>query len=258
MADSYTYKAPLEDESEDLSKSERKLYKYKWTMLVCFPFRMVIAFTTLAICMWIRFDLDFRVWVQQLDWYTYWYCMYVTLFAMLWELVICILGTWGVVADRTGFLKFAYISMFVLVPIEALAGILMILYGIEESPLLIDQLTEVFMNLVNQWDTNDRASWVLKQISEYVHCCGSNGSEDFDAVLKPVPQECRDQINGNEYPYGCKQQFAWWLEPWSCYLTGANWFMMFFGIFMGVFCKRIRKLIFFLGPHEELIYSTEN
>ena len=27
--------------------------------------------------------------------------------------------------------------------------------------------------------------------------------------------ECRDRIDGGEYPYGCAQNFAWWLEPWS-------------------------------------------
>ena len=35
------------------------------------------------------------------------------------------------------------------------------------------------------------------------------------AALKPVPMECRDRIDGGEYPYGCAQNFAWWLEPWS-------------------------------------------
>ena len=44
-----------------------------------------------------------------------------------------------------------------------------------------------------------------------VRCCGANGSEDYIAALKPVPMECRDQVDGGEYPYGCAQQFAWWL-----------------------------------------------
>ena len=48
-----------------------------------------------------------------------------------------------------------------------------------------------------------------------VRCCGANGSEDYIAALKPVPMECRDRIDGGEYPYGCAQNFAWWLEPWS-------------------------------------------
>lgn len=255
MPDSYKYEDGPGDYDE-LAKAEKKLYKYKWMMLVCFSFRMAIVIATFAICIWIRFDLDFRVWIKELEWYTYWYCMYVTMFAMLWEMAVCILGVWGVVADRTGFIKFAYISMFILVPIEATGGILMILYGIEESPLLIDQLTEVFLNLVYQIDVDERASWVLRQISEYVHCCGATGSEDFIRAYKPVPMECRDQVKGNEYRYGCKQTFAWWLEPWSCYLTGADWFLMFFGIFMGIICKKLRKLIFFVGPREdESVYS---
>ena len=31
--------------------------------------------------------------------------------------------------------------------------------------------------------------------------------------------ECRDQITGVEYGFGCQQQLAWWLEPWTATLA---------------------------------------
>ncbi len=36
--------------------------------------------------------------------------------------------------------------------------------------------------------------------------------------MKPVPVECRDMVTGGEFWYGCSQQLAWWLEPWSATL----------------------------------------
>ena len=36
-----------------------------------------------------------------------------------------------------------------------------------------------------------------------------------------MPPECRDRVKGSEYTYGCGQQFAWWLEPWTATLAGV-------------------------------------
>ena len=45
--------------------------------------------------------------------------------------------------------------------------------------------------------------------------------------MKPVPYECRDQISGNEYGFGCQQQLAWWLEPWSAFFAATMVNMLF-------------------------------
>ena len=62
----------------------------------------------------------------------------------------------------------------------------------------------------------------LNMVQEYVGCCGSTGSDDYNSALKAVPNECRDPVTGLEYPYGCSQQFAWWLEPWTCAVAGLT------------------------------------
>ena len=62
----------------------------------------------------------------------------------------------------------------------------------------------------------------LKLYSTFqVGCCGADGSDDFINAMKPVPYECRDQISGNEYGFGCQQQLAWWLEPWSAFFAAT-------------------------------------
>jgi hypothetical protein len=32
------------------------------------------------------------------------------------------------------------------------------------------------MNMIHKWDQDERASWAMKQIQEYVGCCGASGN----------------------------------------------------------------------------------
>merc|ERR1711994_554985 len=102
---------------------------------------------------------------------------------------------------------------------EFIGAIIICVFGVEESPVLINQLNEVFMDLIYRMEYDDRARRIMKIIQEYVKCCGADGSDDYINALKPVPYECRDQITGNEYGFGCQQQLAWWLEPWTATLA---------------------------------------
>merc|ERR550532_3413810 len=97
--------------------------------------------------------------------------------------------------------------------LEFIGGIVILVYGVEESDVLTSDLKEVFFKLIYRMDHDERANRILKIVQEYVKCCGANGSEDCITALKPVPMECRDQVDGGEFAYGCAQQFAWWLEP---------------------------------------------
>jgi hypothetical protein len=65
-------------------------------------------------------------------------------------------------------LLFCMTAMGFLFFLEITGGILILVYGVEESPVLIDELSEAFLELVYQWDVNPRASAVFKQIMEYV------------------------------------------------------------------------------------------
>lgn len=115
--------------------------------------------------------------------------------------------------------------MALLFIMELTGAIVICLYGVEESSVLIKELHDVFLELVYKWDVDPRASRILKQIQEYVGCCGADGSDDFINAFKPVPWECRDPVTGTEYAYGCQQQLAWWLEPWTATLAAVCVFL---------------------------------
>ncbi len=144
------------------------LNTYRWINLVFHLVRLIVAIATFAICAWIRFDLDFRVWVPAIDWYTYWYCVYVIWVAMSFEMLVSIVGAIAVLRDGRGSLLFCMISMGVLFFLEMAGGILICVYGVEESWVLINDLTDVFLKLIYNWDTDPKAAKILKQIMEYV------------------------------------------------------------------------------------------
>ena len=84
---------------------------------------------------------------------------------------------------------------------------------------------------------------IILHFSYKVGCCGGTGSEDFIAVHKPVPYECRDRATGSEYRYGCQQTFAWWLEPWTGFLAGVSVTMMVADVFGIWGSQKLRNLL---------------
>lgn len=84
--------------------------------------------------------------------------------------------------------------------------VFLVVYGVEESPVLTAQLQQIFLALIHQWDTDPRKSRILRQIMEYVRmhctahpsvlqrfcqvgCCGADGGSDFYNLHKPIPTE---------------------------------------------------------------------
>ena len=82
----------------------------------------------------------------------------------------------------------------------------LVVYGVEESPVLTAQLQQIFLALIHQWDNDPRKSRILRQIMEYVRmhctdipaalqrfwqvgCCGADGGSDFYNLHKPIPTE---------------------------------------------------------------------
>jgi len=142
--------------------------------------------------------------------------------------------------EHWGFASSFYILCFIL---NFIGAIIICIFGVEESPVLIKELNEVFLGLIYRMDYDDRASRILKIVQEYVRCCGADGSDDYINAYKPVPWECRDRITGSEYTYGCRQSFAWYIEPWSACLAGGLVFFMVANVVqMVLVLKLVRKL----------------
>lgn len=115
--------------------------------------------------------------------------------------------------DKVGQLTVVSYSMIGLFFVELTGAIVICLYGVEESQVLTSQLYDVLIRMVYKFDTDPRAASVLKQIMEYVGCCGADGADDFIKVHKPVPWECREPMTGVEYTYGCHQQVRPEMQP---------------------------------------------
>ena len=62
-----------------------------------------------------------------------------------------------------------------------IAAIVITLWGVEESAILVNELRDVFLDLVHGWDIDPRKSWVLRQIQEYV---STDWFLNFSLILK--------------------------------------------------------------------------
>ena len=82
--------------------------------------------------------------------------------------ITSLLTMYGILFESSGILGlcfFLYILCFIM---EFIGAIIMCVFGVEESPVLINQLNEVFMGLIYRMEYDDRARRILKIIQEYV------------------------------------------------------------------------------------------
>ena len=100
--------------------------------------------------------------------YTYWNCTYLVMITMMLKAMLMVLG-WYSVWTESRMLALLCAVLHPLMFILHLTGTIFIcMYGVEESSALTDELMDVFLALVYKWDTDPRASRILKQIMEYV------------------------------------------------------------------------------------------
>ena len=57
---------------------------------------------------------------------------------------------------------------------EIIGGILIIVYGVEQSPVLTNSLNDVFFRLIYAYDIDPRASRILTIVQEYVRLITMN------------------------------------------------------------------------------------
>ena len=86
--------APLKDDEYVL---ERRITAFKWTMMVHHVLSFILALATFCVCIWIRFDLDFWEWVIEIDWYSYWYAVYVIMITMVIVVINNLIGAYGII-----------------------------------------------------------------------------------------------------------------------------------------------------------------
>ena len=100
--------------------------------------------------------------------YVYWYCMYVCMIAFILVAVTSILQAYAVIEMVPFALGTSIILLIICWFMELIGGILIIIYGVEQSPALTNSLDTVFFRLIYDYDINPRSSRILTIIQEYV------------------------------------------------------------------------------------------
>lgn len=228
----------------DNDELERSAVDLQYLLLIVGVVSLLVALANFSICIWIRFDLDFWEWIIEIDWYTYWYCMYVVMIAMLLTALNSGLMSYGVMIESRGIILASMVLRVLLWCLTLAGAVVICVYGVEESDVLINELQEVFMGLISKWDTDPRASRVMRMIQEYVGCCGATGKrDDYFNLGKVFPPECRHPVTGNNYRYGCPQTLAWWLEPWTATLAGISLFFTVSDFFVLYLNTKLRRVL---------------
>ena len=52
----------------DSERDFATLMRQKWSLVILNVITFFIAIAIFSICIWIRFDLDFREWIIEIDW----------------------------------------------------------------------------------------------------------------------------------------------------------------------------------------------
>ena len=116
--------------------------------------------------------------------YTYWYCTYFIMITLILVGCTSLLTIYGVLFESGGALGvcfFLYILCFIF---DFIGAIIICIFGVEESPTLINHLNEVFMGLIFRMDYDDRASRILKIIQEYVSMIAHQIFSRFSLIFK--------------------------------------------------------------------------
>ena len=100
--------------------------------------------------------------------YVYWYCMYVCMIAFVLGALTSILQAYAVIEMVPFALGTSIILLIICWFLELIGGILIIIYGVEQSPALTNSLDTVFFRLIYDYDINPRSSRILTIIQEYV------------------------------------------------------------------------------------------
>ena len=101
MQQPYYGRAATGDDSASLEKS---IVRFQFTLMIFNVISLLIGLATFSVCIWIRFDLDFWEWVVEIDWYSYWYAMYVILVTMILVIINSVIGIFAVYnVSKAGF-----------------------------------------------------------------------------------------------------------------------------------------------------------
>lgn len=72
---------------------------------------------------------------------------------------------------------------------------------------------------------------ILKDaVCKQLGCCGATGWQDYSNYNKQIPHECRDQVTGNMYVYGCNYVLPERFEPFMGWMSGIGLLLIVFQV----------------------------
>jgi hypothetical protein len=84
-------------DGQTIDELDKIINRYKWVLLILNGISFFVAIGAFSVCVWIRFDLDFWEWVVEIDWYTYWYAIYLIMVTLCLVIANSIVGLFGTV-----------------------------------------------------------------------------------------------------------------------------------------------------------------
>ena len=94
--------------------------------------------------------------------------MYVNLINFILVAGTCVLQAYGVIQMAPTVLGFSIVLWIISWIFSWIGGVLIIVYGVEQSPVLTDSLDEVFWRLIYASNIDPRATRILTIVEEYV------------------------------------------------------------------------------------------
>lgn len=74
-------------------------------------------------------------------------------------------------------------------------------------------------------------------------CCGGSGWQDYANYNMEIPYECRNQVTGNMYVYGCGIIFADYVEPLIGWMSGLALLLVVLQVYINSLIKSAVKSI---------------
>ncbi|CAB3375462.1 Hypothetical predicted protein [Cloeon dipterum] len=205
---------------------EKVISGIKYTLFCFMIITFAIGIAMVALSMWMLVDQDFQGWIFMLDIPQFYAGIYVLLICGIVVMLVCILGCLGALMEQKGKLKF-FAGLQVLCFIMAVIGAAVLLAfgakGSDLQPLMRNTMRRLIMESFNPSSVEK-----LRMIQESIGCCGADGAQDYIALKKPLPSECRDTVTGNAYYYGCVEEFTFFIEEKAAWLAGLAMFLSLF------------------------------
>ncbi|XP_060834068.1 tetraspanin-2A [Rhopalosiphum padi] len=204
-----------------LAKAAAKLEKHinllKYTIFCISVVIWIMGIFLWGYVVYSRLDTTLQEWIDALEIWQVYLGMYVLIFASIVVIIAPFLSCFAVYQELSQLLManagVHLFSFFVL-----LFGSAILLENTSTGSGIVPAIRESMMNLIMQ-SQNEAATNTLNMIQESIGCCGADGPNDYLALRKALPTECRDTVTGNAFFYGCADEVTWFLEDKSRWTT---------------------------------------